>query len=77
MEPFVLSGVIIEGASAFAPSDLTGTYEFYLLKSVADPEVDQILKAIMRHYQEAGYFLTRAIAPAQEISQRNAPDPCH
>ena len=66
-EPFTLSGVIIEGATVFAPADLTNTYEGYLLKRVGDPEIAAILKAISQRYQEAGYFLSRALVPAQDF----------
>lgn len=68
VEPFLLSGVVIEGATVFPPAALTGTYDAYLLKRIGDPEVDAILQAITERYQQAGYFLSRATAPAQEIA---------
>ena len=68
VDPFTLSGVVIEGATAFAPSDFTDAYEKYLLTRVSDREVDAILNAITQRYHEAGYFLSRAIVPAQDIA---------
>jgi len=67
VEPFILSGVIIEGATALTPADLTSAYEAFLLKWDGYPEVDAILNAITARYHAEGYFLSRAIAPAQEI----------
>ena len=40
LQPFTLSGVVIEGATVFAPADLTGSYEAYLLKPVGDAEIE-------------------------------------
>lgn len=68
LQPFVLNGVIIEGMNAFMPSDVTGTYEAYVLKEVSDPEIDAILRVLTRRYHKAGYFLSRATAPKQTIS---------
>lgn len=66
-QPFTLSGVVIEGATVIAPADLTGFYENYLLKPVGDREIDTILRKITERYQNAGYYLSRAVAPAQEV----------
>ncbi len=65
--PFILSGVMIEGASAFDVSAFTGTYEEFLAKSVGGAEIRQIVERITKTYTDAGYFLSRAIAPEQDI----------
>jgi len=68
MQPFTLSGVIIEGATVFKPADFTKTYEKYLATRVGDPEIEAILRGITQRYDDEGYFLARAIAPAQDIT---------
>jgi hemolysin activation/secretion protein len=68
LEPFTLSGVIIEGATVFEPSALTATYEQYLATRIGDAEVEEILRRITQRYHADGYFLSRAVAPAQDIT---------
>lgn len=58
---------MIEGASAFDVSAFTGTYEEFLAKSVGGAEIRQIVERITKTYTDAGYFLSRAIAPEQDI----------
>jgi len=67
IQPFILSGVVIEGASAFEVSAFTTAYEEFLAKQVGSAEIQTIVQRVTRTYTDAGYFLSRAIAPAQDI----------
>lgn len=64
---FVLSAVVIAGATVFTPEDLAQHYEDFLAKSVDQNDVSAIAKAITDHYRDAGYALSRADVPEQEI----------
>jgi hemolysin activation/secretion protein len=68
LQPFILGGVIVDGATAFSPADFTAAYETYLAKRIGAAEVEAILQGITRRYLDDGHFLTRAIAPAQDIA---------
>lgn len=67
LQPFILSGVMIEGASAFDVSAFTTAYEEFLAKQVGSAEIRQIVERITKTYTDAGYFLSRAIAPKQDV----------
>lgn len=58
---------MVEGASAFDSMAFTTTYEDFLAKRVGAPEIKTIVGRITKMYTDAGYFLSRAVAPQQEI----------
>jgi hemolysin activation/secretion protein len=66
---FVLTGVVIDGATAFSPAALAPAYEPYLAREIGRDELQKILRAITDKYRTAGYFLSRAVAPPQPLTQ--------
>ncbi len=64
---FILSGVVIDGNTVFAPGDLALLYEDFLVRQVRLAEVQEIAQRITRKYQDAGYVLSRAIVPPQDV----------
>lgn len=66
--PFVLSGVVVEGSTVFEPADFTVTYDEFLARKVTLKDIETILGRITQMYRDAGYFLSRAIAPKQSIT---------
>ena len=67
IEPFILSGVMIEGATAFEMPAFVPLYEPFLTRKVTGDDVKKILARFTKKYVEAGYFLSQAVAPEQEI----------
>ena len=66
-ESFTLSAVVIEGATAFSASDLAQSFEPYLAGRVGQAELDQIAANITERYRQAGYLLSYAVIPEQEV----------
>jgi hemolysin activation/secretion protein len=64
-EPFVLTAVSIRGATVFGAQDFAPLYEPYLARRVGVSELAALAEAITRKYRSAGYFLSRAVIPAQ------------
>ncbi len=67
-ECVTLIGVTIDGARAIPATDLAEAYEPYLTRSVSMDDLARIADAITTRYREAGYFLSRALVPAQDWS---------
>jgi hemolysin activation/secretion protein len=65
---FVLRGVNLVGASAMPPDRLAVTYEPYLGKKVSQADLVTIAQAIGDLYRTAGFHLSRAIIPPQDIA---------
>ena len=65
---FVLTGVVIDGASVFDAAALAPTYEAYLARRIDLGDVEKILAAITGKYRAAGYFLSRAVARPQPLA---------
>ncbi len=65
---FVLRGVSLAGASAFPPDRLAATYQPYLGKKVSQADLVAIAQAISDLYRAAGFHLSRAIIPPQDIA---------
>jgi hemolysin activation/secretion protein len=63
----VLKGVEISGATIFSPKLLKKTYKEYLDKEVTLEVAWIIADRITEKYRRAGYFLSRAYVPEQEI----------
>ncbi len=65
--PFVLSGIVVVGSTVFKPADFTATYSEFLARKITLSDIETILGRITGMYRNAGYFLSRAIAPKQAI----------
>ena len=64
---FVLSAVIIDGATAFTRASLAPLYGKYLARRVTEVEVQEIAQSITRAYHDAGYVFSQADVPAQDV----------
>lgn len=64
---FVLSAVAVTGASAFDPAAFTPLYAEFLARTITSGEIEIILERITAFYRDRGYFLSRAVAPAQDV----------
>jgi len=65
---FVLHTVTFEHVTVFTPADLKELYAPYIDKKVSLDVAWQIADALTAKYRKAGYFLSRAYVPAQEVS---------
>ncbi len=65
---FVLRAVRLTGASAISPAQLATAYQPYLGKRVSQADLTAITTSISELYRAAGYHLSRAIIPAQDIA---------
>src|SRR6266700_339467 len=64
---FVLRGVTITGALAISPDQFSASYQPYLGKTVSQADLATIAGAISDRYRAAGFHLSRAIVPPQDI----------
>jgi hemolysin activation/secretion protein len=64
---FVLRSVSLVGAQAIALAALAPAYQAYLGKDVSQADLAAIAEAVTQRYRAAGYHLSRAIVPAQDI----------
>jgi hemolysin activation/secretion protein len=64
---FVLTGVVIEGATTITPAALAPLYAEFLAREVGRAELEEITARIAKRYEDAGYFLTRAVIPVQDV----------
>ncbi len=64
---FVLTAVTIQGATAFDAAQLGPLYAEFLARKVGPAELEEIALRITNKYGAAGYFLSRAVVPPQEI----------
>ena len=65
---FVLAGIVIDGATVFSPTDFTPLYEPLLGRTIDRDDVSGLINAITAKYRDAGYILTRVLAPAQDTA---------
>ncbi len=65
---FVLSAVEISGANAFPPEAFAPLYDALLARPISLNDVTVLVDAITTMYRQEGYFLSRAVAPAQSAS---------
>lgn len=63
---FTLLGVTVDGATALSAADLANTYTPYLARQISGADLTAIADAITARYRDEGYFLSRAIVPAQD-----------
>lgn len=68
VHPFILKSVAIEGATAIAADSLRATYADYLTRTVGAQELAHIVEQITAAYRARGYFLSRAMIPAQDVA---------
>lgn len=66
-QSFVLTGVLIEGATVFDSLDFLPLYKSYLGEKTTVDDLRKIADAITRKYHGAGYFLSHTFLPAQRI----------
>lgn len=64
---FLLAAVLIEGSTVYSSQDFIAYYERYLGQRVTVADLVKIAGAITRHYRNAGYFLSYALLPSQQI----------
>lgn len=65
---FVLHAVSVIGASALPPGQLATSYRPYLGKMVSQADLAAIAQAVSDCYRAAGFHLSRAIIPPQDIA---------
>ena len=64
---FVLHGVSVTGAHAIPLDQLSTSYQPYLGKKVSQADLAAIAAGISDQYREAGFHLSRAIVPQQDV----------
>lgn len=64
---FVLTAVTIQGATAFDAAAFGSLYTEFLAREIGPAELEEIALRITGTYTDAGYFLSRAVVPPQEI----------
>lgn len=64
---FNLTAVSVRGAVAISAAAIAAAYQPYLGKRVSQADLAAIAAAITDQYRAAGYFLSRAIVPPQDI----------
>lgn len=65
---FVLRGVSVSGAHAVSPDRIAAVYQPYLGRKVSQADLAAIAGAISELYRAAGFHLSRAIVPPQDIA---------
>ena len=65
---FTLGAVHIEGATAFTPAAFSPYFEPYLATEVDEKILTAIAARITDHYRRAGYFLSYATVPPQDVN---------
>lgn len=63
----VLTGVVVEGATAFTADQLGPLYAEFLARTVTRADLEDIATRITQAYLDAGYFISRAVVPPQEV----------
>jgi len=64
---FVLNRVDIEGNSVFTTAELQSFFTPYLHHKISLAKLQQQVDAVTEKYQNAGYFLSKALLPPQDI----------
>jgi hemolysin activation/secretion protein len=62
---FILTGVEISGSTIFPRAEFAPLYDGFLARTITIRDVSTITDAITEMYRKKGYFLSRAVAPAQ------------
>ena len=66
-QTFILSAVIIDGATVFDSEELAQSFEPYLASQVGQVELDNIASDITNRYRNAGFLLSYAVVPEQTV----------
>ena len=66
---FLLSGVVIEGATVYDESEFTPLYEELLAREVTLSDVRAVAAKITDLYQQGGYVLSQAVVPEQDLGR--------
>jgi hemolysin activation/secretion protein len=66
--PFILSGVTVDGATAFSGEEIAATYASLLATEIGAAELESIAGRITDLYREAGYVLSRAMVLPQDVT---------
>lgn len=66
-ETFVLSAVLIEGATVFGSEELAQSFEPFLASRVGQAELEKIAQDITERYRKAGFLLSYALVPRQSV----------
>lgn len=64
---FVLRGIVLHGAHAIPHDRIAATYQSYVGRKVSQADLAAIASAISDAYRAAGFHLSRAIVPPQDI----------
>ena len=64
---FVLKSVVFDGATVFKPADFASLYSSLLGKDVTLLDIYRLRDAVTTKYRAAGYILSQAIIPPQQI----------
>ena len=64
---FTLGAVSVEGATAFSQEALSRYFEPHLATEVDETTLNRIAEQITKHYHRAGYLLSYAMVPAQDV----------
>ncbi|MFI4918569.1 MAG: ShlB/FhaC/HecB family hemolysin secretion/activation protein [Legionellales bacterium] len=64
---FVLNKVIIDGNHVFTTAELQTFFKPYLHHKITVAKLQELVQAVTNKYQNAGYFLSKAFLPPQEI----------
>ena len=62
---FILSGLVIEGVTAYDPSVFAPFYENLLAREVSLVDLYEVARKITQKYSEDGFLLSKAMVPAQ------------
>ena len=63
----LLRRVVVEGGTAIPASRLAPAYEAYLGRKVSQDDLAKIVDALSESYRAAGFHLSRAIIPTQDV----------
>lgn len=66
-ETFILSAVVIEGATVFDSEELAKSFEPFLASRVGQAELVKIAQEITDRYRNAGFLLSYAFVPRQSV----------
>ncbi len=62
-----LAAVVITGTTVFDASAFGPDYDMFLAREISIDEITIILERVTKRYRDAGYSLSRAIAPPQDL----------
>ncbi len=65
---FTLGAVNIDGATVYSQHDLSSYFEPYLATEVDPSKLSEIANAITARYRHAGFLLSYATVPAQNVA---------